>query len=216
MSVSDVKFEESSPPPIEFSPEEQEAIRFKMKALDELLKDRKHAKYKIELFFGKARSMTKPTPGIMSFWESGSKLHGGGDAKIYFCPGKMRGINECSAVIPEAANVSSLHFCPTCRKSWQGKLVIGEVVANWTMRHWANALLYYYTRLDHNADIYLKHAREDIRTVAMIEQARQKGGEFLNRVRSRRALHIYPLNRIIKDTSAGADLSGRIYAFLTA
>ena len=216
MPVQDVRFEDPQFAPTEFSKEEQEAIELKKKALDELLKTRKHAKYKIELFFGKARSMTKPTPGIISFWESGSKLHGGGDAKIYICPGKQLGINECNAIIPEVANVNALHFCSVCRRSWKGKEVIGEIVANLHMKGWAEALLYYYARLDHNADIYLKHAREDIRTVAMIEQAKQKGGEYLNRVRSKRALHIYPLNRIITDTSAGADLLGRFYAFLTA
>jgi len=216
MSTSETKWVEPQIAPTEFTKEEQEAIELKKKALDELLKHRKHAKYKIELFFGKARSLTKPTPGIISFWESGSKLHGGGDAKIYICPGKQLGINNCSAIIPEAANINALHFCSACKRSWKGKEVIGEVVANLTMRGWAEALLYYYTHLDHNADIYLKHAYEDIRTVAMLEQAKQKGGEYLNRVRRKRALHIYPLNRIITDTSAGADLLRRFYAFLTA
>lgn len=215
MPVEDVQLLEQQAP-LEFSKEEQEAIRMKMAALDALLKTQKHAKYKIELFFGKARSLHKPTPGIVSFWESGSKLHGGGDAKIYFCPGKMRRVNDCEAVIPEAANISSLHFCVKCSRSWKGVDVIGEIVANLTMRDWATVLLRYYVRLDHNADLYLKHAKEDIRTIAMIEQAKERGGEYLARVRNKRALHIYPLNRIIKDTSAGADLYGRFVAFLTA
>lgn len=216
MPVDDVQFMEPQLAPTEFSKEEQEAIRMKMAALDSLLKTQKHAKYKIELFFGRARSLTKPTPGIVSFWESGSKLHGGGDAKVYFCPGKMRRVNECESIIPEAANIAALHFCPKCGRSWKGADVIGEHIANLTMKDWARVLLYYYVRLDHNADLYLKHAKEDIRTMAMIEQAKSKGGDYLAKVRDKRALHIYPLSRIIKDTSAGADLYGRFVAFLTA
>ena len=213
--ATEVQWSEDSAP-AELSREEQEAVRMRIKALDELLKTTKHAKYKIELFFGKARSLTQPTPGIMSFWESGAKLHGGGDAKVYFCPGKYLHINDCETIIPEAANVSSLHFCPKCGRTWKGKQVIGEQLANLSMKNWARVILHYFIRLEHNADIYLKHAPDDIRTVAMLEQARNRGGEALARVRGKRAVHSYPLNRLIKDTSAGADLLGRFTAFLTA
>jgi hypothetical protein len=219
MPVQEVSYLDQNMPdlaPPEFSPEEQEVLRLKMQTLDKLLATQRHAKYKLELFFGKARSLHKPTPGIISFWESGTKLHGGGDSKVYLCPGKLKKINECEAVIPEGASVNALHFCPRCGRSWKGSEVIGEYVANLTMKNWAHALLYYYQRLDHNADIYLKHAKDDIRTAAMLEQAKQKGGECLWRVRDKRALHIYPLANIIKDTSAGADLYGRFVSFLTA
>lgn len=215
-NVDQVNWEQETRIPVELSPEEQEAVKHRMKVLDGLLATQKHAKYKVELFFGKARSLYKPTPGIISFWESGAKLHGGGDAKIYICPGKKLGKNDCEAIIPEAANVSSFHFCVRCKSTWRGKDVIGEIVANLTMQNWAKVLLYYYIRLDHNADLYLKHAKDDIRTTAMLEQARQRGAEALNKVRNRRAVHIYPLARIIKDTSTGADPLGRFTAFLTA
>lgn len=200
----------------QFTPEEQEAVRHRMKAMDQLLKDDVKAKYKIELFFGKARSMHNPTPGIMSFWESGSRFHGGGDTKIYQCPGKSKGVNNCTSFIPDSGNASAILFCPKCGTNWKGTDVIGERIARLSMQNWALILLRHFVLLENNADIYLKHAHDDIRTKTMIEQAKQKGGELLAKVRNKRALYIYPLARIIKDTSNGADLYGRFHAFLTA
>jgi hypothetical protein len=173
-------------------------------------------KYKIELFFSSARSMNKPTPGALSWWESGSRLHGGGDAKIYICPGKMRRFNTCEAFIPDSGNASGILFCPKCGTSWKGDDVIGEHIAKLSMKQWSELLVHYFTRLELNADIYVKHARDDIRTVSMVEQAKQKGGEALRKVRDKRALVIYPLRNIIKDTSAGSTLSSRFHALLTA
>jgi hypothetical protein len=49
-----------------------------------------------------------------------------------------------------------------------------------------------------------------------MEQERQRGGDVLTAMRNKRALHIYPLANIIKDTSAGSDILARFYAFLTA
>jgi hypothetical protein len=200
----------------QFTPEEQEAIRQRMQGMDKLLKDETKAKYKIELFFGEARSTAKPTPGILSFWESGSRFHGGGDTKIYQCPGKSLRLSTCESFIPDSGNASAILFCPKCGTSWKGPDVIGERLARLSMQNWAHVLLRYFVLLEHNADMYLKHARDDIRTKAMIEQAKQKGGEVLAKVRNKRALTIYPLGRIVKDTSNGADLYGRFYAFLTA
>lgn len=202
--------------PVELSPEEQEVVRARIKAVDALLKTEKHAKYKIELFFGAARTVNGPTPGLMSFWESGTKLHGGGDSKIYMCPGKYLKRNECEAPIPESATVSGLNFCAVCRTTWKGDEVIGEIIANLPMRKWAELLLRYFIRMEHNADIYLKHAKTDIRSHALREQEKDRGGELVTKTRTSRALHIYPLKNIIKDTSAGADLLVRFNAFLTA
>jgi len=202
----------------QFDPKEAEIIRAKMQAIDLLQAQAKEgrAKYKIELFFTSARSMQKPTPGVLSFWESGSRMHGGGDTKLYICPGKYKGMSECSAFIPDSGNASAILFCPKCGTSWKGPDVIGEHIARLGIQDWANLLTMYYSRLNHDADIYVKHAKDDIRTKTMIEQAKNKGGEVLAKVRERRALVIYPLQRIIKDTSAGASLTDRFKALLSA
>lgn len=194
--------------------EEREAVQKRMEAMDKLLAEQQKAKYKLELFFGEERSLHKAVPGILSFWESGTKLHGGGDAKIYFCPGKQLKLSNCEAPIPFEFNAYGHLVCPACKQAWQGEQVIGEIMGRHTMRQWADVLFLYFQRLGGNCDIYLKHAPNDIRSLAAAEQERQRGGELLARAR-KRGLYIYPLKNIMTDTAHGADLLGRFYAFLT-
>ena len=195
--------------------EEKHELQKRMEAMDKLLATNQKAKYKLELFFGKSRSTRNPVPGALSFWESGTKLHGGGDTKVYFCPGKLLRKNDCQQVIPFAFNAYGFMVCPHCKETWKGNQVIGEVLGRHSMRDWALLLFQYYNRLGQNCDIYLKHSPDDIRSVAAREQERQRGGELLNKARTR-ARHVYPLKNIIKDTLNGADLLNRFYAFLTA
>lgn len=195
--------------------EDQHNLKLKMAALDKVLAEQQKAKYKLELFFGKARSMHQPVPGALSFWESGNKLHGGGDVKIYFCPGKRTKKSNCEAVIPFSFNAYGFLVCGSCKEVWKGEQVIGEVMGKHTMHQWAELLFLYFNRLEHNCDIYLKHSPNDIRSVAKLEQERNRGGEILHKARNR-ALHVYPLKNIITDTSNGADLLARFYSFLTA
>lgn len=216
--IREVKWGEDNP--IESAPvltdEEKHIIEQKIAALDKLLATEKKAKYKIELLFGKARSTSRPTPGALSFWESGTKFHGGGDAKIYLCPAKSLGKSACEAFIPDASTGYGHLVCPKCGSVWQGKEVIGEIFANLPMKKWGEVLLKYYVRLELNCDIYLKYARDDIRAAAAAEKLKHFAGEQVNLVRSKRAMSIYPLRNILKDSSAGADLLSRFQAFLLA
>lgn len=186
------------------------------KALDKIFADAKKGRFKIEVLFGSARSMHKPTPGIVCFWESGAKLHGGGDSKVYICPGKHLGANTCEAPIPDDGNGFGNLVCPKCGYVWKADQVIGEILANLSLRAWSEVLLKYFALLGHNADIYLKYAKDDIRYAANIEQSKQAHGELLSKARSEMVPSIYPLNRIIADTAAGADLAARFFAFVTA
>jgi len=199
----------------------EEAERFAKQAtvLAKLLADKEvKAKFKIEILFGKQRSTSNPTPGVMSFWGSGAKLHGGGDDKLYLCPGSRLGKNQCQALLLDQYNNSQGIVCPACGTMWRHEDVIGELFFNLPMRKWAEVIYRYYRLCDYNADIYLKHAKEDIRSIslAQVDKATWKGSQALERTRARRARHIYPLRNIIKDTSAGADLLSRFYAFLVA
>jgi len=85
-----------------------------------------------------------------------------------------------------------------------------------TDRDWTRLTLKYYLRLELSADIYIKYHPSDIRSAAQKEQERQQFGEQLDVVRSKRASKIYPLRNIIKDTSAGAALEDRIFAFIVS
>lgn len=198
------------------SAEEKEIIEAKKKALDEMLDLKGLARYKIEIMLGKGYAPSKPSAGIMSFWESGTKLHGGGDTIMHICPGKERKVSDCEAFISDAGHGYGFLVCGSCGRGWEGEEVYGQVGFRLTAQNWAKAVLKYYMRLDMNADIVVKYHYEDIRNAALLEQERQRGGEVLAGARQRRVPRIYPLKNIIKDTSAGADLEGRFFAFMRA
>jgi hypothetical protein len=199
------------------SPAEAHALKEKQEALDKLLSEKGLAKYKLELMFTAARSIHKPFPGIVTWWESGSKFHGGGDSKLYQCPGKHLG-GACDAFIPDSANGLNYIVCPTCGKMWKNEQVIGEVFYNLPMQKWADVITNWFVKLGLNADIRIKYARDDIRDAARKEQDRQLRGDILEKARSgeRRSMSVYPMANIIKDTANGADLRGRILAYLQA
>lgn len=197
--------------------EEQKAIEARMRELDLILKaEKKPASYKLEVMFNDERSYHKAFGGVVTWWESGSKLHGGGDAKIYLCPGKELKGTQCEAFLFDSHNGMNFIVCPECGSLWKGEEVYGEVFYRLPIEKWADVLLSWFVRLGLDADIRIKYARDDIRTVAMREQEKQMGGEILLEARSdkRRSTAVYPLHNIIKDTSAGAGLRERILAFL--
>jgi hypothetical protein len=170
--------------------------------------------------FTSERTIYGITPGIISLWESGRKFHGGGDAKIFLCPGKHLGRNLCEGVIPDVGDGIGHLVCPSCGVAWQGPEVIGELICKFDMQKWAAIVLYYYVKLGHNADIYVKHAKTDIRAAALATPMKgrkdSKSAEKLAANREKRVLYIYPLKNIIKDTANGADLLKRFHSFLTA
>lgn len=205
--------------PIELSADEAAIFANKAEAMAKLLADKKVvAKYKLEILFGKARSNKEATPGALTFWASGSKMHGGGDDKLYLCPGRSLQMNDCQAALQESYNAGGQIVCPACGNIWKSEACIGELFFKLTMRGWAEVTYRYFRQFDYDCDIYLKHAREDIRSVALAQKERQtwKGSQMLSSSRDKRARHIYPLRNIVRDTSAGADLLSRFYAFLTA
>lgn len=205
---------------IELSDEEVKAVTERMASLKKFFGEKVQAKYKIEVQFGKARSMYNPFHGAMSLYLSGTKLNGGGDEKLYLCPRQ-----DCKGIIlpikrfvEETAEGKAVARvpCSTCQVMWPENELVGELLFNLTAKKWAEAIHKMFARLDHNADIYLKYHRDDIRYLAAIEVARSASGEEIAKARTSRGLHIYPLKNIIKDTGAGAQLYERILAFINA
>lgn len=193
------------------SPAEAEAIRQRMDALNRFFGERIQATYKIEIQFGKKRSMWKPFPGAMSLYLSGTKLHGGGDEKMYLCPGP-----QCQGIIYPNERLGATVMCRACEMMWPETDLVGELFFHLTPQDWATAILKMFIRLEHKADLYLKYHPDDIRYRATLEAARKGGSEELNKARASRGLHIYPMANIIKDTSAGAQLYDRFLAFIKA
>lgn len=195
--------------------EDQYALKKRMEAMDQLLAEAKKAKYKIELLVASDYRSGQPFVGALSIWESGAKLHGGGDTKVYECPGKELGKSNCTGLIGDSSQGYGHLVCPDCREVWQGPQVIGERIARLSKEKWAGVLYKTYVRVGHNADIRLKRPRFDIRAAAAAEQEKQRGGDVLRRARSLETV-IYPLVNIIKDVSAGADPVLRFKALLSA
>jgi hypothetical protein len=198
------------------TPEEEHALKARMATMDKLLSEKGLAKYKLEIQFERKRSVVNPTFGIMSFWESGTKLHGGGDTRIYICPSKDRKMSDCEAFIPDSSAGYGFLVCPKCKHTWQGPDVLGEVGARLTMQNWAVLIHKYFMRLEGNADIYVKYPKHDIRVLAAAEQQKQLNGDELAKLRRDQQRCIYPLKNIITDVSNGADLLSKFYAFLRA
>lgn len=198
------------------SKKDKEAVESKKSALDKLLEDKGLAKYKIDLLFGRNFRLSEPSAGALSFFESGNKLHGGGDTIIHFCPGKGLGRSDCEAPILDGGHGYGFLICPECHTAWQGEQVFGQILARLTPAGWAKLVLKYFLKFGMKADIRIKYHPDDLRSAAMREQNKQKMGDDLNAVRAKRATRIYKLSALIKDTNAGADLEGRILAFIRA
>lgn len=205
---------------IELSKSETQAVAEKLASLKKFFGEKINARYKIEIQFGKARSTWKPFHGAMSLYLSGTKLNGGGDEKLYMCPGEncLGIIMPIERFVEETAAHKAISRvpCPSCQILWPESSLIGELLFNLTAKNWAQAVLNMFARLEHNADIYLKYHPKDIRYQAALEMAKQSGGEMISKSRATRGLHIYPLKNIIKDTGAGAQLYDRFLAFINA
>ena len=84
------------------------------------------------------------------------------------------------------------------------------------VQDWATALVKIMRKLGMSTDIRLIYPQDDLRSAALREQERSKDGSVMGGVRRGRAVRIYLLQDIVKDTSNGADLQGRVLAFLKA
>jgi len=198
------------------SEDEQLALKARQDNLDKLLARKQIAKYKIEILFGTQRRINGLTVGVMSFYESGTKLNGGGDEKVYLCPGRRLGKNTCQAPICASHSGFGFRICPVCQSRWTEAETIGELFFKLPMQKWAEATYNLFRDLQFNADIYLKYHPTDIRVTSALEIGKPSQGNLLNKARQDRGKHIYPLRNIIKDSAAGASIDKRFYAFLVA
>ena len=196
---------------------EAAAAKKGIEKLEKQAEERLVAHYKIEITFGVRHHVaTKPTYGALVVYESGTKLHGGGDALLYQCPGKHTGRNECESIIPDHLLGGSTVICPACYTAWSSDVLIGQTQYTRTIESWADIVEGWFRRLGSNADIVVKHFYDDIRAATAKEQEKELRGEVLEAARSknRRIQRVYTLAEIVKDVNAGDTLYNRIYAFL--
>lgn len=177
------------------------------------------AKYRLELFLSEKRSSLNPYGGFVSAWSNGGYAHGGGDETIYFCNAKtVRNGNEVTCGKPLSIQFISAGkaVCQHCKTMLKSQDLTGQVFARLHGQQWARLLTRMFYRLEGSADLVLCVMPGDLRQATAEERVKEHRGEVLDHVRLRRVRVVYPLDRIIKDTSAGADLERRIRAFLEA
>lgn len=196
------------------------------------------ATHKIELFLGKRRSSLahKYNDGVVTIWESGRRLHGGGDEKMYWC-----GYDVCGMPF-STDNFGFMHVvCPKCQKELfldpgskqlhidqqrkEGKdasarqlaalpMVVGEKFFKLSIWKLVDLLEKTFNQLNRDADIYLKFAPADLRFDKNHMNFRDI--EQVQTARVERKPVIYPLGRLVKDLTAGAEIRVLLHAFLTS
>lgn len=178
------------------------------------------ATYKLELVVNsQGRSMHKPFAGFLMAWTNGGFAHGGGDEVVYFCAQKTEKNGEektCGAPLDLKWVSKKVVVCPKCRQACEPEELCGQIFARLPMQHWASLVLKCFEALNFDADIRMKTMKGDLRVATAKEQERFRGGDLLREVRSQQEWVIYPLQNIMKDTAAGADLYTRIRSFLAA
>lgn len=190
--------------------------RDKAKLFDGKGVDKPVASYKLEVQFGTDHHIRGTTYGTVTVWENGSHFDGGGDALLYSCPGKSLKRNSCEAIIPNMSGIAPVVVCPTCFVAWKRWELVGQTFYRLPIEKWAEVLHRWYLRLNLDADIRVKYHYDDIRAVSEKEQEKELRGDVLRKARSsdRRKPRVYPLEYIIRDVNAGADLRKRLLSFL--
>lgn len=198
----------------DLSSEEKAIVERKRQALAELFKIEKViATHKIEVSFGKDRSTSGHFPGSIVIFRSGSAFDGGGDEPLFPCPN-----GQCPGFIPPnlVSSMLQIAVCPRCRLQWKQSELYEMRLFRLTAQAWARVLSRYFIRLGSDADIYMKTHPLDIRVRTENERSRYRGGATIDAARAKRVRVIYSLHSIYKDLSNGADLEGRLRAFLVA
>lgn len=187
----------------EFSPDKETAVIMGYDGIK--------AGYKIEIMFGPKRTPQGPNNIALQIWESGKRLDGDADDRMYWCRDVEAGSTlGCGKPIPSGAIRGGVAICPNCQYAIRADKLTGEQFHRITTQNLALKIEQLFHDLKDNADIYCKYDQSDIRYQAVL---REKGFE---KARHLRGLFIYPLKNILKDTASGATLVTRFRAFLSA
>lgn len=178
--------------------------------------------YKIQLWFQSERSGHKPVAYTLSVWESGKRLHGGGDECMFICkrhrdapkPFDVVGVKNplgCGNFISgDLVGLDGQVVCPHCFARHKVTEIGDSAFFRTSMDRAASILEEWWMKLQGNADLYVKYAPYDIRVKMM------RDAYGMQKARELKGMTIYPLANIIKDTSNGASVQARFKALLLA
>lgn len=185
----------------------------------------KKARYKIQVFFQSERSDKKPIAFTLSAWESGKRLHGGGDECLFVCR-RQRGAAAkpfdvmgkevkspmgCGGFITgDLVSEEGTMICPNCLLPHKSTEVGDSVFFRLSADKAAAVLANWWRRLGCDADIYMKYSPFDVR-VKMMQDA-----YGVRKARELKGMTIYPLENILKDTAAGSSVESRFRALILA
>jgi len=208
-------------------------VALKEKMAEESLKTAeemsKRAKYKIQIWFKSDRSLQKPVAYSLSAWESGKRLHGGGDEMMFICrrqPGapkitpfevanvsnKRKNLTEtgCGGLIPGEMVMGSSVVCPHCHIHHDPAHIGDSIFYRTNMTKASEIVTIWWRHLACDADIYVKFQPNDPRTIMMSRAYSARTA------REKKGLTIYPLANILKDTAHGASVESRFKALFTS
>jgi len=195
------------------------------------------AKYKIEVLFHptlRSSLAHKPSPAMITLWESGKRLHGGGDEKMYWC-----GYGDCwmplfpddfgymhvvcryckrEQFLDNDSRAAHIRMLKKEKRSSDGierlPTVGGERLVNLPPPKLADLLVKVWNQLGGESDVYFKHAKKKISYDKLHETTSDL--DNLELVRVQRQPGIYTLKSIRKDIASGADLRSRFLAMIVA
>lgn len=187
-----------------------------------------NADYKIQIWFRTDRVLFGESTFTLSAWESGKRLHGGGDELMRICerlPDAPRAADDdvlgmadkdiaarggCRKFIPGGLAVYGRLQCPHCSMHHYAEHIATGKLYRATMTDAAKILEEWWRRLDCRASLYAKYQPTDPRSQAMqTEHGYAKAMEL-------KGLTVYRLQSILKDTENGREVANAFRAFLTA
>jgi hypothetical protein len=203
------------------------------------------ASFKIEVHWGKDRTVSGPNTGAILIWESGRRFHGGGDDKMYWCgyvpSAGFTGADACGLPI-RTEFFSQFHVvCPHCQRECfldpatrqqflatkglaRGKqetmaampMVFGEKMFKATPKRVSEELATVFRQLGSDADVYMKFHPSDIRCRSIEGDAKKVEAYRKARRERNDGLLIYSYKRLMRDLAAGATLESRFLAMCVA
>lgn len=176
------------------------------------------ARYKLEVFFAEEPRRDRPVAGILTYWENGGPSYDlEGDEKLYLCPGRSLLGDDygCDSLLPKGGYMGGFYHCVGCGRQWKEENVVGEHVAKMVLTSWARFITERMKCVGYDADVVMNRPKRSYMAAARAD-AETKYGQAQAKALEQRTQVMYNRNRLITDTSAGADFETRILAFLKA
>ena len=196
---------------------ENQIIQRRVLSLEMALTPPERAKYELSLCILDSHSMapamgsvevfTAATNGFSESWHQ---------TKLYWCPGRRLGVNDCERLLIPDSNFSVNHTCPCCGNTWKAEVMMGEIIARLPRQKWAQMLAQQVESLGRFVDIRAKVFTEGARVATYEDLSRKGDGSRVEKVRRLAKRVYYPYRNLIRDLNNGSTLESRMVFLLNA